>query len=416
MVSRKKFDEIRKTYFSPDYNGTTVFLTDEFPKKILVITKHFRGSYYNKVIVEITPNKAVFIGTRNQVLLSPVYSIPTYPKILTVGPYSSYIRFFIRDCYSIPINMFINIFNPKFKDLIDDLTRCNINSNHLSVLISPTQFDNYFICENTRNQEIVKMFGFKPKDLRALSEDLDLCKFYFSEVDYFWELKRILQCSIKETIPYFKTATYFRISFLKNNSPELCRRILKYSKDFSSDLCRMYSDYIRILLECPDEFIRTHPICPKDPYRIVCLHNEIVNFRNREWIRNKECVNAQKQINYDKNVYDKAKQFEYSDEDYSIVACKQLSELNTEGLKLCHCVGSYIDSVSTGLEYILFLRKNDSPDIPYFTIDIQPNKVVRQIHGKYNCNLPDILHPFVEKWANKFDLDISNCNGIKAAL
>ena len=62
------------------------------------------------------------------------------------------------------------------------------------------------------------------------------------------------------------------------------------------------------------------------------------------------------------------------------------------------------------------MRKNNELDKPYFTIDVTPDKKVRQIHGFGNCNLTKELKPFVKVWADKFELDISNCSGVLCAL
>jgi len=104
------------------------------------------------------------------------------------------------------------------------------------------------------------------------------------------------------------------------------------------------------------------------------------------------------------------------DDDYIIIAPKRLVELSAEGRVLSHCVGSYIDSVSQGLEYILFFREKSDPDKPYFTVDVSKDIKVRQIHEKYNCNVPKELMPLFKEWAEKVQVDITNTNGIYGAL
>jgi len=105
-----------------------------------------------------------------------------------------------------------------------------------------------------------------------------------------------------------------------------------------------------------------------------------------------------------------------SDDTYSIIAVKELLDLVKEGRVLNHCVGSYVDSVSNGNEYILFLRKNDNVDIPFYTIDVTPDGKVRQIHGKGNCSITKEIKPFIDKWISKFKLDGSNYSGVYCHL
>ena len=111
-----------------------------------------------------------------------------------------------------------------------------------------------------------------------------------------------------------------------------------------------------------------------------------------------------------------AVKYEFEDDDYIIIACKQLEDLTKEGASLRHCVGTYVNSVSEGKEYILFLREKSDVDKSYFTIDLTPDKKVRQIHGYCNCNMNENIKPFINKWAKKFDLELTGCSGIKCAL
>lgn len=118
---------------------------------------------------------------------------------------------------------------------------------------------------------------------------------------------------------------------------------------------------------------------------------------------------------YKKNVLDIAKMFEWENDKYIIKAPRSLTELTTEGKELNHCVGSYIDSVSKGNEYILFFREKSNPEVPYFTIDIDPTKHVRQIHGRSNCNVPSDLMPIFKEWAEKVEVNMGNTNGVLCA-
>jgi hypothetical protein len=162
-----------------------------------------------------------------------------------------------------------------------------------------------------------------------------------------------------------------------------------------------------------DEAKHQFPIFPKD---IVKYHDKLVPIYNREqaYRRKKELEGKQKA--YNDNVYEKASKFNYSNNEYLIRACEELTDLLIEGSSLRHCVGSYVNSVSEGKEYILFLRKISEPDTPYFTIDLTPNHQVRQIHGMCNCNMNADVKPFVDEWAKKFKLNLEGCSGVHCAL
>lgn len=60
------------------------------------------------------------------------------------------------------------------------------------------------------------------------------------------------------------------------------------------------------------------------------------------------------------------------------------NEIISEGLALQHCVGSYCKYHATGSTNILFIRKKEKPDIPYFTIEVSPQLEILQCHGYKN--------------------------------
>ena len=209
-----------------------------------------------------------------------------------------------------------------------------------------------------------------------------------------------------------------KVDYWNLNGDAINPRVIKYMVGLSNyNHVRIYIDYLRVRHQCSD-FVTGFSECPQDNSfeHIKLLHDKLVIIfnRNQELIRQKR-LEAQTH-EYQTKYLPLAQEFEFKDKNYSIIACKDLAELGTEGSCLRHCVGSYVDSVRSGREYILFLRKNSELDIPYFTIDVTPDKKVRQIHGYANCNVPNELLPFVKSWAKKFQLDISGMSGVRYHL
>lgn len=90
---------------------------------------------------------------------------------------------------------------------------------------------------------------------------------------------------------------------------------------------------------------------------------------------------------------------------YSIIAPGTIEELDIEGNVLHHCVGSYKENVAEGKEFILFLRRNSDLKTPFYTIDIDTDGYIRQIHTKYNGNIKndpekDDIIEFLNEWGN----------------
>lgn len=102
------------------------------------------------------------------------------------------------------------------------------------------------------------------------------------------------------------------------------------------------------------------------------------------------------------------KQFTYSNGKYCIRPAKTNREIVREGQKLHICVGNgrYARQMERGTAYILFLRKKEDPDTPFYTIEITPEFKILQRHGKYNkegnevTEVDSFLKEFVEVKGN----------------
>lgn len=133
--------------------------------------------------------------------------------------------------------------------------------------------------------------------------------------------------------------------------------------------------------------------------QIVSIHDNLCDCVNRqlserEAERNKGLSESFKKL-HKKN----AEKYEETGEDFMTKYPSTPAEITTEGAALGHCVGSYVDSIAQGHTEIIFLRRKESPNIPFYTIEVRDNRVV-QIHGRSNkwlgCN-PECI-PFVKKW------------------
>lgn len=88
-----------------------------------------------------------------------------------------------------------------------------------------------------------------------------------------------------------------------------------------------------------------------------------------------------------KHSIERLKAYEFSDGQLSIVAPTQASDLTTEGAVLHHCVGSFIDAVANNKENVVFIRRNDLLNEPYYTMAISPSGNIEQVHCAYNGDL-----------------------------
>lgn len=77
---------------------------------------------------------------------------------------------------------------------------------------------------------------------------------------------------------------------------------------------------------------------------------------------------------------------EYIDEErgLQIVIPQSVQEIINEGKRLNHCVGSYADRHAKGRLTILFLRKANEPNVPYYTMEVSTEGQIVQCRGYKN--------------------------------
>ena len=110
----------------------------------------------------------------------------------------------------------------------------------------------------------------------------------------------------------------------------------------------------------------------------------------------------------DKWVYEDDKQF-------AAIAPSKMVELTEEGIKLHHCVGSYIQRVASGYTNIMFIRKKEDLSKPFYTVEITNDGSIQQIHGSCNCNVAkgSDLEKFVGNWIKQKKLKLTNYDKIR---
>lgn len=175
-------------------------------------------------------------------------------------------------------------------------------------------------------------------------------------------------------------------------------------KGLNEDVFRIFSDTLNLFKQIsnanrPDIDLYS---C-KDVNELHRYHNMLIEIN----ITDKEARNKEEQERLNKlaaKLYDQRKEkFEYADDNFSIVVPKEMNKITKEGVYLHHCVGGYISRVAEGRTNILFLRKNEEINIPFFTIEVNNHNEIIQIHGLYNRwlgNEPDAVK-FVIDWIHK---------------
>lgn len=120
-------------------------------------------------------------------------------------------------------------------------------------------------------------------------------------------------------------------------------------------------------------------------------------------LRQKEKVDP----NINKKIEDYAASLDYlsfTDEEMGLFirVCANQTELIKEGRFLDHCVGRYASDFSKKKTCILFIRKIENPDIPYYTLEYRDGIVI-QNRGKKNCNRTPEIIAFEKEWLDHIE-------------
>ncbi len=94
--------------------------------------------------------------------------------------------------------------------------------------------------------------------------------------------------------------------------------------------------------------------------------------------------------------------FEYAGKTFRIIVPMRIVDIVKEGRALHHCAGAtdrYFDRIKQNETYICFLRKNEAPENPFYTIEVEPGGTIRQHRGMFDEE-PEIetVKPFLREW------------------
>lgn len=209
-----------------------------------------------------------------------------------------------------------------------------------------------------------------------------------------------------DNIPYNRYRYYHNYNELEDSTTlteEERNRIKRILKICGTDPTNytLYTDTFRSYAQLYVEDrprIDLYDISDLEHLRIV--HDNLAALVNHQLAMSYEERNKREMKLY-KDRYEKLKKkFFFEDDEFSIAPPASAAELITEGSNLHHCVGGYVSKIATGETNILFLRKKESPNTSFYTIEVRNDGVLQQIHGLQNCwlgNNPEAI-PFVLKW------------------
>lgn len=159
------------------------------------------------------------------------------------------------------------------------------------------------------------------------------------------------------------------------------RKTLRYVLELPKQDARDYFDYVRWLDELgyPADDYYLHPA----DFRSA--HDKLMHERQKE-----QGKRARREKRLQNKVIAALKEkndipaFHLHHNGLFVTMAGSADELQREGATLHHCVATYADRVAKGETTILFIRREEAPDTPYYTMEFKDGAIA-QIRGKANC-------------------------------
>lgn len=180
-------------------------------------------------------------------------------------------------------------------------------------------------------------------------------------------------------------------------------------KDSISQVLITWQDYLsmakRIKMDTDDEIVyRTSKLYQR--------HKEIIQYieENRLSVTAGELADKYPNINEILSGLDK--KYEYGNEIFTVLAPHCIEDILKEGQALHHCIDKkteYLERINEQETYILFLRKTEQPDKPYYTLEVEPGGVIRQKRTEYDRQNKDIeeASEFLKEWQREIQKRIT---------
>ena len=119
-----------------------------------------------------------------------------------------------------------------------------------------------------------------------------------------------------------------------------------------------------------------------------------------------KAINTMKDIEKNEKYQEIARQYikrySFSNKGLVVVIPESLEDIVKEGNEQHHCVASYVNRVAAGETCILFVRQEEAPEKPFYTMEIQDVTII-QCRGKYNENQTPEVKAFLSKFRKEIE-------------
>lgn len=172
------------------------------------------------------------------------------------------------------------------------------------------------------------------------------------------------------------------------------------SGDDISHILQVWKDYLsmagKLRLDVYDSIIyRASDLQRRHSEAVIQMEEKKKEIRRREL--------EEKYVGFQEQLIALKEKYEFSAGEYQIVAPKSIDDILYEGDTLHHCVNktdNYFDRIASKESYILFLRKKENLEVPFYTLEVEPDGTIRQKRAEFDRQNKDIdeVTSFLRLW------------------
>lgn len=180
------------------------------------------------------------------------------------------------------------------------------------------------------------------------------------------------------------------VSYAKKQSM-LCGCAYSFATNIVHNFFMTYSDYISLGKKLNYDFASESVVFPQN---VNQAHQEQIGFQERQKLEEEK----KKYKNFAKRLKRLKKKYTFSNGEFMIRPAENAVELLAEGNELHHCVYScYRNRYFSGDTDILFIRKCEEPDKPFYTLEYNNGHIV-QCRTYFNEERTPEIAAFLDEW------------------
>lgn len=156
----------------------------------------------------------------------------------------------------------------------------------------------------------------------------------------------------------------------------------------------------------------------KDYYQMVYMYPNFVKYPKYLTVahdiaqrnyRQQNSANLDSEISkhYEKHA-EREGMFTYGGHRFAVLALRSAKEIIGEGTAQSNCVGSYSTRVASGHSFIFSLRRLDTPNKSWITVEVDKNNQIVQSYQTYNQSISGQATEYLSAWANRVNLEFAS--------